>query len=612
MSGIVGMLALDGAPVNRILLKQMTDRMAFRGPDDQDTWADGSIGLGQALLRTTFESLHERGPFSLDGQVWITADGRVDGREELIHLLRAKGRQLADDAPDPTLILHAYHVWGDDCLDHLLGDFAFAIWDGRLNRLLCARDQVGIVPLYYAHVNKCLIFGNTLQAILLHPDVSDKLNEQAVADFLVFRASQDLSASTFLDVKRLPPAHRMTWSASDGVVRVERYWNPPDAPEYLRLKRPEEYVERFSELFHQAVADRLRTDRVAVSMSGGMDSPSVAAVAHSILTASGRPFELHAITHIHTLIPHEEKHYAGLVAEAVGFPIEYIDVSARFMSPPPEDSHRLSPELSSQLTWWLAPWNELRSRAAETGRVLFTGLGGDPGMYPSRSYWLDLLRARELRQFVTDRRQYSRSYGRRAPLFIRRNLRRWLGIGQRELPFPSWLNPEFSARLQLEARFKRLHRRYDVNKGWRSMLQTPFWPNFVSSMDPGNTLLPLEIRSPFLDLRLIQYLARVPPVPWFEGKRLMREAMRGILPEEVLQRRKAVLAGNPLRALAMEQGVPHWVEQLATAPELAPYVDSEVICSIIRSPQGASSFNFMKMIRPLTLAYWLRHRRNGE
>ena len=155
-------------------------------------------------------------------------------------------------------------------------------------------------------------------------------------------------------------------------------------------------------------------------------------------------------------------------------------------------------------------------------------------MYPSRCYWLDLLRDRDLRQFVTERRQYSRSYGRRARLFIRWNLRRRLGIGQRELPFPPWLNPEFSARLQLEARFKQQHKRNDENKGWRSMLQTPFWPNFVSSMDPGNTLLPLEIRSPFLDLRLIEYLSRVPPVPWFEGKRLMREAMRGILPEALL------------------------------------------------------------------------------
>ena len=155
MSGFVGMLALNGAPIDRVLLRQMTDRMAFRGPDRQDIWAEGSIGLGHALLRTTFESQQERGPFSLDGQVRITADARVDRRPELIRELRAKGRQLADDAPDSELILHAYHVWGDACLDHLTGDFAFGIWDGRVGRVLCARDQIGIVPFYYAVVNDC-------------------------------------------------------------------------------------------------------------------------------------------------------------------------------------------------------------------------------------------------------------------------------------------------------------------------------------------------------------------------------------------------------------------------------------------------------------------------
>ena len=114
MSGIVGIINLDGAPVDRALLEHMTQAMAFRGPDAQDVWLDGSVGdrrscvgLGHALLRTTFEAEHERGPCSLDGQVWIAADARVDGRADLIRELRAQGRDVADDALDAELILHA-------------------------------------------------------------------------------------------------------------------------------------------------------------------------------------------------------------------------------------------------------------------------------------------------------------------------------------------------------------------------------------------------------------------------------------------------------------------------------------------------------------------------
>src|SRR6266851_4305018 len=152
MSGIVGIVNPDGAPVDRHLLQQMTEAMAFRGPDAKEIWSQGSVGFGHAMLRTTHESVHERQPASLDGKVWITADARVDARAELITKLESKGQIKAKAATDAELILHAYHVWGEECVEHLLGDFVFAIWDGRRRRLFCARDHFGVKPLYYAQV----------------------------------------------------------------------------------------------------------------------------------------------------------------------------------------------------------------------------------------------------------------------------------------------------------------------------------------------------------------------------------------------------------------------------------------------------------------------------
>ncbi|MGD8625508.1 MAG: asparagine synthase-related protein [Anaerolineae bacterium] len=617
MSGILGLLNLDGAPLDGALLWRLTETMAFRGPDALDTWSQGSVGLGQALLRTTFEADRERGPCSLDGQVWIAADARVDGREELIRKLRGRGRDPAGEATDPELILHAYHAWSDDCLDHLIGDWAFILWDGLRRRFLCARDQFGVVPLYYARVRRgeglgqVLILSNTLQAVLCHPGVSDELNEQAIGDYLLFRNNRDLHTSTFADVRRLPPAHALTCSAEEGTLRLRRYWTPPAEGEYLRYQNPEDYVARFQQLFRQAVADRLRTGRLAVALSGGMDSAAVAAVAHQVLDAREQPFQLSAFTFTHTLVPYEEDHHAELVAQMQGIPLHRIDSDARLLDHAhqaalPGHSGALSPEPAFVFAGWLNPWDALWDRAA-AGRVLLTGHGGDPALRSSQTYWLDLLKRGQLKQAAADLRQYRRLYGHRPPLYLRANLVRRLARAPSPRAYPVWLNPDFAARLDLPDRLGEEAGAWAGHDGLESMALNPYWTNFLASFDPGNTCRPLKARFPFFDLRLVAYLAVVPPVPWFEDKRLLRRATRHLLPEEIWQRPKTLRGGLPLEALARQQGVPPYLEDLATAPELAPYVDGDALLDVVRAP-GAENGLFKSLLRPIALAYWLRHR----
>src|SRR5437867_2448525 len=160
MSGIVGIVNFDGATVDRALLRRMTDFMTFRGPDEQRIWVDGNVGFGHTLLRTTFESEHEHQPFTLDGRTWIVADARVDAQADLIAKLNAHGEHVKAGVTDVELLLRAYHVWGEGCVDHLLGDFAFAIWDGPQRRLFCARDHLGVKPFFYAHLGATLIFSS--------------------------------------------------------------------------------------------------------------------------------------------------------------------------------------------------------------------------------------------------------------------------------------------------------------------------------------------------------------------------------------------------------------------------------------------------------------------
>ena len=141
---------------------------------------------------------------------------------DLLRAMRSAIDQGAKLANDAELILHAYHAWGDDCVNHLIGDFAFAIWDGRERRVFCARDHFGVKPFYYAQRRHFFVFSNTLTCVRLHPSVPDDLNDLAIADFLLFGVNRDASTTAFEGIARLPAAGALTLSATG--ARRSRYW----------------------------------------------------------------------------------------------------------------------------------------------------------------------------------------------------------------------------------------------------------------------------------------------------------------------------------------------------------------------------------------------------
>ena len=450
MSGIVGILNLDGAPIDPDLLARMTNYMAFRGPDNLDNWSDGPVGFGHTLLRTTFESENEGGVSTLDNQVFITADVRLDGRDELADKVRSRGRQVSGDATDVDLVLHAYHLWGRSALEHILGDFAFAIWDGRCRELFCAHDHFGVVPFYYARVKNCLVFSNTLNAVRLHPAVSDKLNDQALGDFLLCGMNMELDTTTFTDVKRLPPAHSL--SVAEGKLQVRPYFRLPTEQEYVRYKRPQDYIEHFRVLFEQAMADRLRTDRVGTALSGGMDSPSIAVTAHKILQSRGRPFDLRTYTIIYEdLIHDDEGHFAGLVADKMGSATEYLVAEDYLKAEPAQQSTYLLPEplfIPSQVAEC-----DIATRVASFSRTMLGGFGADPLLnpVPTYDYWCRLLKTRQWDLLFQDLWRYVKA-GRIPPLGLRSRLR---GLVRKEEPLvtiPDWIQPELAARAGLQTR----------------------------------------------------------------------------------------------------------------------------------------------------------------
>ena len=598
MSGIIGIVNLDGAPIDRRLLHRMTDFLAFRGPDAQNICIDGAAGFGHTLLKTTYESEREHQPCTLDGKVWVVADARVDARSDLIAELKARGREVAAEVSDVELILHAYGVWQEDCVQHLLGDFAFGIWDAPRSRLFLARDHMGVKPLYYSHIGSCVIFSNTLDCIRQHPLVSDRLNDQAVADFLLFDLNQDKATTTFADIQRIPPAHCAVWSETS--LDLRRYWTLPiDEPVYYR--RLDDYIDRFKELLKAAVCDRLRTDRVGIFMSGGVDSPTLAATAHDLLRYRSDKSAVRAFTIAYDGYD-EERYYAGLVAAKLGIPIEFSGWTKDTFDPEWQQTSFHTPEPVSHPARLPAD-STYHQRMAAHSRVAFYGEGPDNALhYEWPTYLSYLMRHRRFVLLLRDLGCQAVLDPRLLTIAVSRIVKR-PASNETESCFPDWFNPDFENHLQLRARWQELQVQLPSPHPIRPVSHRSFdlslWQSIFEGYDPASTRAPLEVRHPFLDVRLLSYLLAVPTVPWCRSKYLLRRAMREMLPEPVLRRPKAPLINDPWTERMLECGLP----PLIPAPLLNQYVD------VNRASQAPvrDRNRFWVDFRTRSLNYWLRN-----
>jgi asparagine synthase (glutamine-hydrolysing) len=501
-------------------------------------------------------------------------------------------------------VLHAWHAWGEDCVQRLLGDFAFAIWDAASRRLFCARDPFGIKPCYYSANRSRLVFSNTLDALRSHPDVGDDLDELAIADFLIFEINQDPSSTSFKDIRRLPAASRLL--ASQDGIRVERYWEVPQAE--VRYRRARDYADHFRELFARAVEDRVRADRVVVSMSGGLDSPSVAAMAKRTLERRARPYHLGAHTAVYDrLVRDEERHYAGLAASSLGIPIRFY----------PADDFALYERFGELMGRFPDPYHapdnaagfEMVRRAAGDARVMLTGFDADTLLNePPRPYLRTLAAGLRLARLAEALLGFAVAERRLVP-------RSWLG-GRRRAEvapagFPGWLEPGLVARHGLRERWELAQRGWMQGGGVRPSTRQYLedfmrYSFFFDSYDPGVTRVPMQVRHPFLDVRLVSYCLSLPPVPWCVRKAVLRTAMRDALPKPILARPKTPAPGWPAID-RLRRPESRWIDEYTHEAGMEHYVLRNGIPKVT----GASEPLVAWMnLRPLTLALWLRQARS--
>jgi asparagine synthase (glutamine-hydrolysing) len=602
LSGIVGIFHRDGAPIESALLLSLVDFLTYRGPDAHGTWLGNSIGLGHTLLRTTRESYAECQPTAFEGRYWITADARLDGRAELQAALDLSESGDAHPVSDSGLILRAYAKWGSACVEHLRGDFSFAIWDAANRQLFCARDQFGIKPFYYASVDSVVVFSNTLECIRLHRAVSANLNDLAISDLLLFDIIREPGATSFADIHRLPPAHTLV--CGPGGISVRRYWSlPVSAP--LQHKRPGECVEQFRELLDRAVADRLRTDSAGVLMSGGLDSTTVAASAQRSLARNGSESRLCAYTEVFdSLIPHEERRYAELAAKTLEIPIQFHVIDGIGLKKPQnqEDSFWPEPMHSPGSDGGVA---QLR-QVAGNGRVALTGYGADPAFSSMISvHFLSLLQKKQFGRALSAAMRYLSAEGRLSRLYLRTRWQRLFAPKSNTPSYPGWLNRDLEKQLDLRERWDAATRSAPnaaVRPVAYEAMVDPLWPTLFEGYDPGITRVPVEVRHPFFDLRLVDFLLALPALPWCSDKELLREAGRGVLPDRVRLRRKSPLSADPLIVL-LERPESAWVDSFEDVPALSRYVERRLVPKVFRERDVWSAWIHL---RPLTLNYWLR------
>jgi asparagine synthase (glutamine-hydrolysing) len=576
-----------------------TAHARFAGPDGEGTRFGQRWGLGHALLRLAHERSSQ--PIALADGFSLSADVRLDDRGAIRAALASSRRPATVDDDDSQLVAQGYAAWGERVLERIAGDFAFALWDEHQQRLVCACDQIGVVPLHYAEVGDQLLVASSPELLLLHPEVSATLEHGAVADFLLTGHLGSFGITTFAAIRRIPPAHVLTWSA--GQLTVRRYWQPPDLEPLLRLSTPQEYVEDFRELLERVVCDRIDSGSLTSHLSGGMDSTSVTALAHRVRTRRGDGGELRGITVVQgESTGDQEGRYAALVAESLGIETDLVDESRVGTTDPLAPPKLLTPEPTAY------PWSNVDVQRlaipAARSRTCLTGLGADPVLGFLPWYWAEWIARGELRRLATVSWDQARMFGERPKPHLRTALRHLAVSRRTPVPeAPAWMNAVFATEVDVPTRL----RSHMVQPGWlqdrRSLTGHAAWQCWFTWGDPTYTRFPLRFRHPMADIRLLAFVARIAPYPWLVRKQILRAATSDLLPAAVLQRPKTLLVDTP-RLSATPEARTALAELITSTPAADQFLDRSALREAVLNASSAPWHDWL-LTRPLGLVYWL-------
>lgn len=494
---------------------------------------------------------------------------------------------------------------GPAYLQHVIGDFSFALWDAAEKTWWCARDFVGARPFYYAHVGAVCCFCNTLPILRRIPEVSGQLDELFLGDFLTSGWNVDPERTVYRDIRRLPAGHLLKFSNDS--LTVQRFRKLP-IEEPLHLNRLEEYLEAHLGLLTLAVNDRLPQDAVSLYLSGGLDSASVCAVASQISDTRSQKDKLKTFTiSWNPFFDDPEPAFAKLTARHLGIAQEVLQ-DERLQPFEGAQSEPPVPEPGDEI--FFARDRRFSQRIATHANVVLSGDGGDEVLTGQAWPYLTFLwRNRKWQDFARDFGGYFWTHKTIPPLRggFRIGITQWI---KRHDPFdgyPLWLNPAFEHRANLRQRWldfgKRLQNtEHPVHPLAYQLLHDGLWASVLEIEDAGWNHVTLESRAPMLDLRILQFLLRLPAVPWCVDKELIRQALKNLLPPQVLSRPKTPLLRDPLLYCRNNN------DWLVTLPKHAPseiesFVNWGKWCETFFHRKG--SLNSV-ILRPISVFHWLK------
>jgi asparagine synthase (glutamine-hydrolysing) len=631
MSGVAGILLRQGgAPAAAAAdIQQMLARMRHRARDGSSWWMDTHVALGHAWFNTTGES--GPGPLTMaGGKLAITADCRLDNRDELLARLGIRDKSVAD----AVLLMRAYLRWGEACPVHLQGDFAFAIWDSERQALFCARDHFGVKPFYYHATEQRFVFASEAGPILGIDGVGARISEHQISGFLA-GLPDDPQSTHYADIFRLPARHTLTVTAQQ--VALRRYWQIEPSSRPIRSDTAEE----FAHLFSQSVRNRMRgTSAVGAMLSGGLDSSSIACVA-GMQNATERKPRLPTFSLIFEKgSSMDERPFIDAVlqqqkVDGTLIPVGNYQPFAEFEQ-----------VLEEQEGTFLAPGltltrNLYRTAGAKGIKVLLDGHGGDEVVSQGHGHLHELANAGKWIDLWREMRSASNTYGdgmlglyfqfltiygpawriaklKHAANRVRNRIRK-PAQASRGASWHGLINPDLAERTDLVDRFHRagympptVSASEALTHRW--ILSNGYVPHSFEVLDKAAANFGVEARYPFWDKPLVEFCLALPGEEKLShgfGRYVLRRAMEGILPTAVQWRRDKIdFTANLVNGMLGNHRDLLERVLVADASRIAPYVNLPAVTAayarLARQPDQAAPLDVQYVWRSVSLSLWLR------
>jgi asparagine synthase (glutamine-hydrolysing) len=535
MCGIVGFTGKKDSQT----LSNMLGSIVHRGPDGEGKFEGEDFTIGMRRLAIIDPKSGWQPIWNEDKSIAIVFNGEIYNYQDLWSELEKNGHKFSSNHSDTETVLHGYEQWGYDVVKKLRGMFAFAIYDLKLKKLFIARDRLGIKPLYYTKQKGRTFFASEIKALLTALPSNPQANTKIIYEYLLYRTHDHRPETFFKDVLRLPAGHYMVLNPDGEIKEMSKYWQPEINLEFSSTKSDQDYANELKELFIDSVKAHLISDvPVGVTLSGGLDSTGVVSVMAKLFRDQNADLHTNNVMTFSAVYP--------------GDPIDeskYIDIAAEFTG---VERHSITPTPATfwqEIDNWIYTQEEptissapyaiysVMREAAKHVKVMLSGQGGDELFAGYIPYFASYLTSAQ------DSHHYYE--------MLRESL---MGFDLYKNYFKQKLTSRFNHQAQLNIKSLINHSAFDskdftyqidrnLNRRLMQDLTQYSIPNVLRYEDKNAMAFSIETRVPFLDHKFVEYVLKLPidqKIKFGWNRYIYRNAMKGIIPEEIRLRRKKI------------------------------------------------------------------------